>query len=33
MNIKIYPDDIVKLCLWDNYVYYIIGSKKKERKY
>lgn len=30
MNIKIYPDDIVKLCLWDNYVYYIIGGSEKE---
>lgn len=30
MNIKIYPDDIVRLCLWDNYVYYIIGGSEKE---
>jgi hypothetical protein len=29
MTIKIYPEDIVKMCLWDNYVYYIINSDKE----
>lgn len=32
MVIKIYPDDIVRLCLWDSYVYYIIGSEKEGEK-
>lgn len=32
MNIKVYPEDIIKLCLWDNYVYYIIGSDKEAEK-
>ena len=30
MNIKIYPEDIVKRCLWDHYVYYILGGSDKE---
>ena len=29
MKIKIYPEDIVRMCLWDHYVYYIIGSEKE----
>lgn len=32
MTIKIYPDDIVRLCLWDNYAYYIVGSEKDAEK-
>jgi hypothetical protein len=32
MTIKIYPEDIVKMCLWDNYVYYIVGSEKESEK-
>ena len=32
MTIKIYPEDIVKLCLWDHYVYYIVGSEKEAEK-
>ena len=32
MNIKIYPEDIVRLCLWDHYVYYIVGSEKEAEK-
>ena len=32
MTIKIYPEDIVRLCLWDHYVYYIIGSEKEAEK-
>ena len=32
MKIKIYPEDIVRMCLWDNYVYYIIGSEKEAEK-
>ena len=30
MTIKIYPEDIVKMCLWDHYVYYILGGSDKE---
>ncbi len=32
MTIKIYPEDIVKLCLWDHYVYYILGSEKEAER-
>lgn len=32
MTIKIYPEDIIKLCLWDHYVYYIVGSEKEAEK-
>lgn len=32
MKIKIYPEDIVRMCLWDHYVYYIIGSEKESEK-
>ena len=32
MKIKIYPEDIVIMCLWDNYVYYIVGSEKEAEK-
>ena len=32
MTIKIYPEDIIKMCLWDNYVYYIVGSEKEAEK-
>ncbi len=30
MKILIYPEDIVKRCLWDSYTYYILGSEKEE---
>lgn len=32
MTIKVYPEDIVRRCLWDNYVYYILGSEKEAEK-
>ncbi len=32
MTIKIYPEDIVRMCLWDHYVYYIVGSEKEAEK-
>ena len=32
MKILIKPEDIVKRCLWDNYVYYIVGSNKEAEK-
>ena len=30
MTIKIQPEDIVRRCLWDNYVYYILAGSDKE---
>jgi len=32
MKISIYTEDIVKRCVWDHYVYYIIGSEKEAEK-
>lgn len=32
MKILITPEDIIKRCLWDTYVYYIIGSEKEAEK-
>lgn len=32
MRILIKPSDIVKRCLWDYYVYYIIGSEKEAER-
>tara|TARA_B100001059_G_scaffold125588_1_gene125596 strand:+ start:47 stop:544 length:498 start_codon:yes stop_codon:yes gene_type:complete len=32
MKILIKPEDIVKRCVWDNYVYYILGSNKEAEK-
>jgi len=32
MKILIYPEDIVKRCLWDTYTYYIVGSEKESEK-
>ena len=32
MKLLIYPEDIVKRCLWDNYSYYIVGSEKEAEK-
>lgn len=32
MNIKVLPSDIVKMCLWDSYVYYIVNSDKEAEK-
>ena len=29
MNIKVTPDDLVRRCLWDHYVYYVVGSDKE----
>ena len=28
MQIKILPEDLVRRCLWDSYVYYVLGSDK-----
>ena len=32
MQIHIFPEDIVRRCLWDNYTYYILGSEKEAEK-
>ena len=32
MIIKIYPDEIIKLTLWQSYVYYVVGSDKEAEK-
>ena len=32
MKIILCASEIVKMCLWDNYVYYIIGSEKEAEK-
>jgi hypothetical protein len=32
MKIVLCAEDIVKRCLWDNFVYYIIGSEKEAEK-
>lgn len=29
MKISIFPTDIVNRCLWDTYVYYVVGSEKE----
>lgn len=32
MQIKIQPEELIKMCLWDSYVYYILGSEKEAEK-
>ena len=32
MQIKVTPEDLIKLCCWDSYVYYILGSDKEGQK-
>lgn len=32
MKITISAEDIIRRCLWDNYVYYILGSEKEAEK-
>lgn len=32
MKIEIYPEEIVKFCLWDNYVYYVVGSEREAER-
>lgn len=32
MTIRIYPEDIVRMCLWDNYVHYVVNSEKEAEK-
>ncbi len=32
MTIKISPDELIRRCLWDHYVHYIVGSEKEAEK-
>ena len=32
MKITICASELIKRCLWDNYVYYIVGSEKEAEK-
>lgn len=32
MTIKIYPEDLIKLCLWDHFVYYVVSSEREAEK-
>lgn len=32
MEIKVTAEDLIKRCLWDNFVYYIVGSDKEAEK-
>ena len=32
MKLFVFPEDLVKRCVWDSFVYYIIGSEKEAEK-
>jgi hypothetical protein len=32
MQIKVTTEDLIRRCVWDNYVYYIVGSEKEAEK-
>jgi len=32
MKIQIFPNDLVKRCVWDNYTYYVLGSEKEAER-
>ena len=32
MKIILQPEDLIKRCLWDSYVYYILGSEKEAQR-
>ena len=32
MQILVTPEDLIRRCVWDNYVYYIVGSEKEAEK-
>ncbi len=32
MKITVTPEDLVRRCLWDHYVYYVVGSDKESEK-
>ena len=32
MTITVLPEDLIKRCVWDHYVYYVLGSDKEGEK-
>jgi len=32
MKINVLPEDLVKRCVWDHYIYYVVGSDKEGEK-
>jgi len=32
MTIKIHPDKLIRMCIWDNYVHYILSSDKEAER-
>lgn len=32
MKIEFFPEELIKRCVWDNYVYYVLGSDKDAEK-
>lgn len=32
MQITVKPEDLIRRCVWDNYVYYVLGSEKEAEK-
>jgi len=32
MEITLQADELIKRCVWDNYVYYVVGSEKESEK-
>jgi len=32
MQITITPEELIRRCVWDNYVYYVLGSEKEAEK-
>ncbi len=32
MQIKVTPEDLIRRCVWDSYVYYILGSDKEGQR-
>jgi hypothetical protein len=32
MKISFFPEDLIKRCVWDSYVYYVVGSEKEAQK-
>ena len=32
MEINLHAEELVRICVWDNYVYYVVGSEKEAEK-
>jgi len=32
MQIRVFPSDLITRCVWDHYVYYVVGSDKEAEK-